>query len=109
MGNGGVLASGSDEIKIWELKTYSCLYTLRGHTWYVFCLEKLSNEYLISGSRDKSIRIWDLRNRNHIKILKGHADGVRCLKVLSDNLFASGSVDTTIRYKEISDFLICFM
>lgn len=57
-GNNGsnLLASGSDDIKIWELKSSRCLYTLKGHTWYVFCLEKLSDEYLISMSRDKSIR-----------------------------------------------------
>ena len=73
------------------------IQTLNGHTASVFCLIKLNENQLASGSDDKSIRIWDFRSGNCLKSLTGHTDHVFCLVKLNENQIASGSNDNSIK------------
>jgi WD40 repeat protein len=48
------LAIRSDDktVKMWNTQNYECTSTLKGHSNLVKCLEYISNNRLVSGSRD---------------------------------------------------------
>jgi len=46
-------------IKLWNRKTWDCEKIFHGHEDRVSCLQFYDN-YLISGSWDKTIKLWDL-------------------------------------------------
>ena len=69
------------------------LLLLRGHTSFVWCLT-VWNNYLYSGSYDKTIRKWN-ENGDCVATLRGHTDVVYCLTVWNNHLY-SGSDDNTI-------------
>ena len=57
-------ASGSFDqtIKIWEIYTWKCVQTLKGHTGNIIEIIKLKKEgkqAIASCSNDKSIKIWE--------------------------------------------------
>lgn len=57
------LVSGADDckIRVWDLRTRQCLYTLDGHVSVVRGLDVTSNgKILVSGGRDKVVNVWDL-------------------------------------------------
>ena len=81
-------------IKMWCLRTNTCMRTLNGHTDEVWCIKLLQNSMLISGSHDKCVKIWDLETGTCVRTLTGHKNGINCLKVLADNKIASGSERT---------------
>lgn len=86
------LVSGSIDktVKIWDIKSYMCLYTLVGHRSTIRCLE-LDDEHIISGSRDGDVRVWDY-NGNCKYVLQEHSESVRCIDI-HNNLLVSGSYD----------------
>lgn len=54
-----ISASFDATIKVWDLKSGSCLDVIKGHEGGVNCLEFISAKgYLVSGSDDKAIKIW---------------------------------------------------
>jgi ribosome assembly protein 4 len=58
------LASSSKDttIKIWDTIQRRPVFTLSGHTAAVTCLRWGGNNYIYSGSQDKSIRIWGAKD-----------------------------------------------
>lgn len=59
------LASGSHDttLKIWNLSTRDCLYSLCGHTNWVNSVSfSPDSKYLASGGHDRSIILWDLNS-----------------------------------------------
>ena len=96
----------SGAMKIWNKKkeeeTYELTLTLSEHKNSVTSILQLSDEKLITGSKDKTIRLWDIyENSFHCtQILKDHTDGVYSLCELIGRRFASGSEDKTIRIWE---------
>merc|ERR1711907_658003 len=71
------------------------LYTLRGHTSYVYCLTVVGDK-VYSGSDDETIRVWDTGTHECMTTLRGHTSWVGCLTVVGDKVY-SGSGDKTIR------------
>jgi WD40 repeat protein len=57
----GNLASGSfdNTVKIWNPNAGSLIYTLAGHTDYIYSLAVLPKGYLASGSYEYTTKIWD--------------------------------------------------
>lgn len=59
-----IIASGGSEktIKLWEINSCTCLYTLKGHTNQIwgFLLYRNEPEILLSVGWDKSIRLWSI-------------------------------------------------
>ena len=78
-------------IRIWDIESFSCMYTLTGHTESVNCLELLNEYTLASGSSDASVRIWNLNNFKFEVVLNGFKHAVDCIRLLSDTKFACGS------------------
>ena len=94
------LASGSDDktVKIWNLKTNSCIKTLYGHTSKITALFYFSQtSVLVSGSSDKTIKIWNKENYSCLNTLKSHEGSVSSIISLNDSQLASGSYDKTIK------------
>ncbi|ETO35006.1 WD-40 repeat protein [Reticulomyxa filosa] len=76
------------------------------HLSTVYSLQYLSfdgNQYLCSGSVDKTVRVWDLNISKQIQIFTGHSDSVRSAKFSPYHrnyspMICSASGDKTIRF-----------
>lgn len=82
-------------IKAWCLFTYYLQFNLRGHTDEIECLF-VNNDYLITGSWDKSIIMYDLTNSSKLIDLTGHTEVINCLR-MKNNIIISASSDETVR------------
>lgn len=96
--NGIIISASFDNtIIVRSNKNYKTKEILREHTFGIFALVGLPNNWFASGGGDKTIKIWNTEltvERN----LKGHNSTVNCLALLKDtNLIASGSNDKTIK------------
>jgi WD40 repeat protein len=54
-------------IKSWNRKTLDCENIFRGHEDQIDCLQ-CYNDYLITGSRDKTIKVWDLETAELVSV-----------------------------------------
>ena len=91
---------GADHlIRVYDLKTYRTIKTLRGHRDYIKGLDfSPDGNQLVSCSRDRTIRLWDVDSGTLLKTFNGHQDEVD--DVVFDprgRFFASASSDQTIR------------
>jgi WD40 repeat protein len=69
---------------------------LEGHEKRVSCFACAGEEFLISGSEDKTVRVWNLKRWECCAVLDGHVKTVNALAVASGKII-SGSEDCTIR------------
>ncbi|KAF9173083.1 Mitochondrial fission protein [Mortierella sp. AD010] len=65
-----VTASRDNTTRVWDLSTFKCLGQLPGHEDYVECMQ-LTQNTLLTGSRDHSIRSWNLTDINHAQATLG--------------------------------------
>ncbi|KAH9899432.1 WD40 repeat-like protein [Cubamyces lactineus] len=100
--NALVVSGGCDkELRVWDVKSGFCIYTLRGHTSTIRCLKVLHGRPLaVSGSRDRTVRVWDVQRGRLLRVLEGHTQSVRCLDVCG-NRIVSGSYDCTCRVWDV--------
>ena len=92
-------SSYDNSIKIWDLTSKMCDYTLYGHDMPVFCILLLKDGRLISGSgsRNKCLKIWNLDKKICEVTLVGHKREVKDIKQLNNGLVLSASIDKTIK------------
>jgi len=92
-------ASRDKEIKIWEVNTGVCLFTLVGHdNWVREILFHPGGNYLLSCSDDKTIRTWDIKNQRCIKTLHAHEHFCTSFDLHnSAPVMITGSVDLTAK------------
>jgi WD40 repeat protein len=92
------IASTSDDstVKVWNIKTQECLFTLFGHQCGVSSVSSSDHgKYLISGSDDQTVKVWCVATR--ACIFTFHDDKwVTCVAVYGDFLI-SGSEDCTVK------------
>ena len=103
--DGLTLASGSHDntIKLWDLKTYKEISTLRGHSRRVNSII-FSPDCLIlaSASHDKTIKVWNIKTSKEICTLTGHNNVVSSVAISQDGfLLISGSYDKTVKIWDI--------
>jgi platelet-activating factor acetylhydrolase IB subunit alpha len=91
--------SADMSIKLWEMTTYECMKTLRGHDHNVSSVAFLpSGDYLVSSSRDKSIKLWEISTGYCVRTFVGHREWIRMVRPNPDGtLLASCSNDQTVR------------
>ncbi|KAG6917111.1 hypothetical protein DXG01_003931 [Tephrocybe rancida] len=96
--NALVVSGGCDKVvRVWDVKSGHCIYTLGGHTSTIRCIRTLHSRPLtVTGSRDGTVRTWDIQRGVAVRVLEGHTGSVRCLDV-NGRRAASGSYDTTCR------------
>ena len=68
----------------------------RGHMGYIYCLARVSNSQLASGSKDKRIKIWDLKYKSIICTLFIHTDIVSAISQPISGVLVSGSFDKSL-------------
>jgi hypothetical protein len=102
-----ILISGSSDttIKVWDIFTFKCRHTLKGHLGIVHSL-LVTGMLCYSASDDKSIRVWALNTLQCKTILQDHEDCVVALAMSTDQRYLfSGSYhqvrvwDTTNEHK----------
>jgi len=89
------------KIRVYNLKDYTEVTTLLGHTWEVWQLA-LHGQLLFSGSFDQTIKVWDLKTFECKKVLEGHKGFIHALSIgmfspLSRAFLLSASGDKTIK------------
>jgi len=91
------MASGSSDhtIKIWDLVSGDCLFTLTGHILCVYKMAELSGNRLVSFSADRTIRLWDLETGQNLKIIKCETQkrekqSIGSIKVLPNEILLCG-------------------
>ena len=75
------------------------LRVMAGHQgWVRSVAVDPSNEFLVSGSADRTIKAWDLATGQLKLTLTGHVSGVRCVRLSERHPYLfSGSEDKTVR------------
>lgn len=82
---------------MWELESGKFLHALKGHTDSITCFE-IEQNYLFSGSDDKTIRVWELVNRYCLYSLTGHETSVQHLLMIKETgLLVSCAYDNKIK------------
>merc|ERR1711998_12576 len=57
----GISKSDDKTLKVWDLRTGSCVRTLQGHSDRVWCLTVFDGDSkAISGSSDNTLKVWSL-------------------------------------------------
>lgn len=89
------LATSSKDgtIKIWNVRTFSCLYTLSGHTDSVESIKWGGEGLLYSASRDRTIKSWNPERGILVRNYTGHAHRVNTLALSSDYIIRTGPFD----------------
>ncbi|KAF8608951.1 cell division control protein 4 [Ceratobasidium sp. AG-I] len=95
-GRTAVSASYDTTLKVWDIITGQCTWTLQGHSQKVYSviLDHERNQ-VISGSMDGTARIWSLATGQTTHILEGHSSLVGLLS-LSPSYLVTASSDSTI-------------
>uniref|UniRef100_A0A6B2LJB0 Uncharacterized protein n=1 Tax=Arcella intermedia TaxID=1963864 RepID=A0A6B2LJB0_9EUKA len=96
--NGKIITCSKTTIKIWDLRSGAFLRQLQGHGGPVNCLD-VSDDFVISGSTDKTIKIWGLETGECLSTLDIKRE-VSCVRYLNDTVICG--VDTVIEIWDIS-------
>ncbi|ETO06881.1 WD-40 repeat-containing protein [Reticulomyxa filosa] len=95
---------------IFDTFSSSCklLTTLTGHTDAVYSIDYSTfdgNQFICSGSDDKTVRVWGVDNNKQIESFNGHSGWVYCVKFSRyyyyynrQHVICSSSKDNTIRF-----------
>lgn len=86
----------SDNLRIYDLNTYSLVQTLNGHSNDVNSIEILNEQFIATGSYDTNVIIWNLTSYTSKFSLNAHSFVVYCVKRISSNLLASGDAGGVI-------------
>ncbi|KAJ8463984.1 hypothetical protein ONZ45_g17394 [Pleurotus djamor] len=91
--NGNIVASGSydNTVRVWDVVSGECLWTLEGHTAKVYSIVMdPSANRVYSGSMDGTLRAWSLEDGTCKAVLKDHPSLVALLKISPSFLFSGG-------------------
>lgn len=71
---GNMLASGSadTDIVLWDVLAHQGLFRLKGHKDGITSIQFLSEQYLLSSSKDSFLKVWDLQNHVCLETVVGH-------------------------------------
>jgi WD40 repeat protein len=62
-------ASEDDNVIIWNTLTWTSIQKYTSHSDWVFSLEQIDNDTMVSGSRDQTIRIWKISTGETLKTI----------------------------------------
>jgi WD40 repeat protein len=102
----GLLASACEDktVRIWDLKSKSCLLMLEGHHMIVQNAAISPDVRLcVSTSNDQTVRVWDLASGKCREVLRGHSDWVRGVAFLAGGRLVTSSGDCTLRIWHIDN------
>ncbi|EGG14393.1 WD40 repeat-containing protein [Cavenderia fasciculata] len=108
----GMIYTGSYDksVKVWNAKNRKCLYTLKGHSYTVQCLD-VCNGFLATGSLDNTLRLWNCEKQTCQGIVstRAHNFDVFCLQYLRGNAngrtVITGSSDATVKLWSVGELM----
>ncbi|EJW01532.1 hypothetical protein EDEG_00423 [Edhazardia aedis USNM 41457] len=80
-------SSDDQRIKIYRNRVLESV--LSGHFGGVWAFD-VTNNFIVSGSTDKTIRIWERSSGACLHVLKGHRSTIRCLKATESHIVSGG-------------------
>jgi len=88
-----------NKVNIWESSSIKHLGTLEGHKATItYCCFSPNDEYIVSGSEDKTLKIWSSKNYKELIVLNGHTDSIKYCDFFSDGKrILSASNDSTLK------------
>jgi len=95
------IGSRNNVIRVYDLKSITCVKMLTGHKGWVTCLEKVGGE-IWSGSADRTLRVWDASDLACIQKIDGFRGWMYSVASLGAVLWASCS-DQKIRVYGITE------
>ncbi|XP_052179546.1 DENN domain and WD repeat-containing protein SCD1 isoform X2 [Diospyros lotus] len=95
-------ASHDGTLKMWDVRTDTCVATVGRCTSAVICMEyDDSTGILAAAGRDVVANIWDIRAGKQMHKLLGHTRWIRSIRMVGDTL-VTGSDDWTARMWSVS-------
>ena len=91
--DGRLAISGSADrtVRIWDVATGQCLWTLEGHTDLIETVAlSPDGAFAVSGGRDRTVRVWLLSTGDCLSVLE-HAEEVRRLRLTADGRYVAVS------------------
>ena len=89
--------SGGNQAQLWDLNTYQCKMTYRGHDKYITTI-RMTDKVVIAGSEDGSIYSWEQKTGKKLQSYDGHYSTIHNLCLNKQNTkFFTCSEDGTIR------------
>jgi WD40 repeat protein len=91
-----VASSGGNDltVRIWNLTTNTCKFTLTGHIGSVLGLKQITPSILASGCTDTSIKLWDITSGQLIRTLTGHTGAIHMsVDLINSQTLVSGSAN----------------
>lgn len=99
--SGPFVISGSRDktIKVWDIRSANCLFTLTGHdNWIRDVKFHPFGKYILSASDDKTLRNWDIANKRCLKSLDAHDHFCTSVSIHhSAQVAVTASVDHSIK------------
>ena len=102
--NDGRLATGAEDINIWNLSNYDVDVSLEGHEKNVSQLLQLPDDRLISSGLDGVIKVWNINSRECDHSIEAHNNKILDIIILKDGNVASCSSDHTIKIWNMKDY-----
>lgn len=98
-----VLTSSHDgSIKMWDVRTDTCVATVGRCSSAVLCMEyDDSTGILAAAGRDAVANVWDIRAGRQMHKLRGHTKWIRSIRMVGDTVI-TGSDDWTARLWSVS-------
>jgi WD40 repeat protein len=62
-------ASRDNTTNIWNTLTWTSIQRYTSHTHWVYCLDQIDNDTMVSASQDKTIRIWKISTGETLNII----------------------------------------
>lgn len=95
-------ASYDGTVKMWDVRTDTCVATVGRCSSAVLCMEyDDSTGVLAAAGRDATANIWDIRSGRQMHKLVGHSKWIRSIRMVGDTVI-TGSDDWTARMWSIS-------
>ena len=97
--NDDLLASSSDDVRLWNVTTFTNKFILIDHTNDVFGQRQVSSSILASGACDHSVILWNITDGALLRRLDNQTDNILySVDLLDAKTLVSGSQDSTINF-----------
>ena len=89
------LATSSKDgtVKVWNIRTQACLFTLSGHTDSVESVKWGGEGLIYTASRDRTIKAWNADRGILVRTLTGHGHRINTMALSSDYVIRTGPFD----------------